>query len=63
MFLLAVLIAFAQGARGWLMLLVGVPAGLGVVGLLLLETLVALIQAYIFTFLSALFVGLATTEH
>lgn len=57
--LLAVLIAFAQGSRGWLMALVGVPAALGVIAFMVLELLVSVIQAYIFTFLSALFISLA----
>lgn len=61
--LLAVLVGFAEVARGWQVLYVGVPAGIGAVGLMLLEVLVAVIQAYIFTFLSGLFIGLATAEH
>lgn len=61
--LLAVLIGFAQGARGWMNLAVGVPVGLGVVALMMLELMVALLQAYLFTFLSALFIGLAVNPH
>ena len=61
--LLAVLIGFAQASRGWLMLAVGVPAGIGVLAVMGLELLVAVLQAYIFTFLSALFIGLTATEH
>jgi len=58
--LLGVLLAFAQSSRGWSMALVGLPAGVGVLTMMILELLIAVIQAYIFTFLSALFVGLAT---
>ncbi len=61
--LLAVLLAFAQQSQGWQHLYVAVPAGLGVVALMILELVVALLQAYIFTFLSALFVGLAMNPH
>jgi len=57
--LLAVLLMFAHTSRGWASLYVGIPAGLGTVALMILELGVALLQAYIFTFLSALFVGLA----
>lgn len=57
--MLAVLLAFAQESTGWKMLLIGLPAGLSVVAVDLLELLVAIIQAYIFTFLSALFIGMA----
>ena len=57
--LLGVLLAFAQASRGWSMAFVGLPAGLAVVTMMILELLIAVIQAYIFTFLSALFVGLA----
>jgi len=61
--LLAVLLAFAQGARGWESLYVALPAVLGTVALMILELVVALLQAYIFTFLSSLFVGLAMNPH
>ncbi|MFW6154627.1 MAG: F0F1 ATP synthase subunit A [Planctomycetota bacterium] len=61
--LLAVLLTFAQQSQGWQHLYVAVPAGLGVVALMILELVVALLQAYIFTFLSALFVGLAMNPH
>ena len=57
--LLALLMGLAQGTRGWLIPLAGLPAGLGVIALMILELLVAALQAYIFTFLSALFIGLA----
>jgi len=57
--LLAVILGFAQTAEGLSSIYVGVPASLGVVALMMLELAVALLQAYIFTFLSALFIGLA----
>lgn len=61
--LLAVLLVFAQSARGSSILTVALPAGAGMVALMLLELLVAVVQAYIFTFLSGLFIGLAVMEH
>ena len=42
--------------------LVGLPVGLGVIVMTFLELFVAALQAYIFTLLSALFIGLATAE-
>ena len=57
--LLAVLLLLAESARGWWIPVVGVPIGAGLLALDVLELLVAVLQAYIFTFLSALFVGLA----
>jgi F0F1-type ATP synthase membrane subunit a len=60
--MLAVLVMFAVEARGWMIPMVSLSAGAGVVALMFLELLVAVIQAYIFTFLSALFIGLATSE-
>lgn len=59
--LLAVLLIFAQMGRGWSILLVSLPAGFGLLLLDVLELLVAVLQAYIFTFLSALFIGLAAS--
>lgn len=62
--LLSVLLVFAQSSRGWHVLAVGLPAGVGVVLMTVMELLVAVLQAYIFTFLSALFIGLAVSgEH
>lgn len=61
---LAVLVAFIAKAWGsWL--LVGVlPASIGAsIGVMLLEVFVAFLQAYIFTFLSALFIGAAAHSH
>lgn len=42
---------------------VGVPAGAFVVVMMMLELFVALLQAYIFTLLTALFIGQAVEEH
>ncbi len=61
--LLAVLLTFAQTSHGLGILVSGLPSGLGSVALMLLEILVAVVQAYIFTFLSGLFIGLAVSEH
>ncbi len=58
--LLGVLLGFATSAQGWMQAAVGIPTAFGVLGLMILELLVALIQAYIFTLLSALFIGLGT---
>jgi F-type H+-transporting ATPase subunit a len=41
----------------------GVPVGLFVVAITFLELFVAALQAYIFTLLSSLFIGLALEEH
>ncbi len=60
--LLGVLIIFAESARGWMIPLVSIPAGIGFLLLTVLELLVAVIQAYIFTFLSALFIGLVVSR-
>jgi F-type H+-transporting ATPase subunit a len=43
--------------------LVGVPVGIFVVAITFLELFVAALQAYIFTLLTALFIGLALEEH
>jgi len=43
--------------------LLGLPVGLVVVAITFLELFVAALQAYIFTLLSALFIGLAIEEH
>lgn len=42
---------------------VGVPAGAFVIVMMMLELFVALLQAYIFTLLTALFIGQAVEEH
>lgn len=56
--LLGVLIIMAAACTGWA-LLAAIPLGLGTVAIMMLEVLVALLHAYIFTFLSALFIGMA----
>jgi F-type H+-transporting ATPase subunit a len=61
---LAVILAFiAASATGMIWFAVTPASILGVVALSLLELLVAFIQAYIFTFLSALFIGMAVHPH
>jgi F-type H+-transporting ATPase subunit a len=62
---LAVIMAFiAAGAQSILVSLLVTPTSVaGAVALSLLELLVAFIQAYIFTFLSALFIGMAVHPH
>jgi F-type H+-transporting ATPase subunit a len=62
---LGVILAFiAASASSLLLHAVVAPASVaGVVALSLLELLVAFIQAYIFTFLSALFIGMALHPH
>lgn len=63
---LAVIIAFiaAAGAISFSTFLVVAPASvLGATALSLLELFVAFLQAYIFTFLSALFIGMAVHPH
>ncbi|MGB6045018.1 MAG: F0F1 ATP synthase subunit A, partial [Pirellulales bacterium] len=63
---LAVLLAFiAASASMPLAWHVGVASAsvLGATALMLLELFVALLQAYIFTFLTALFIGMAVHSH
>jgi F-type H+-transporting ATPase subunit a len=61
---LAVILAFIVASYGTFLWYAVTPASvLGVVALSLLELLVAFIQAYIFTFLSALFIGMAVHPH
>jgi len=60
---LAVILGFILVARGPLYYLVTPASVLGVVTLSLLELFVAFLQAYIFTFLSALFIGAAVHPH
>jgi F-type H+-transporting ATPase subunit a len=56
---LAVILGMAAEGSGWGLLYVSLPAGLGALAMLVLELLVAVIQAYVFTFLSAIFIGMA----
>ncbi len=61
---LAVILGFAVAASGYLKLVVAPVSVLGVVALSFLELLVAFLQAYIFVFLAALFIGSAAhPEH
>jgi len=61
---LAVILGFILMVQGTRMTYVVTPASIGgVVALSLLELLVAFLQAYIFTFLSALFIGSAAHPH
>jgi len=58
-----VILGFILAAQGWLFWVV-MPASIaGVVALSLLELFVAFLQAYIFTFLSALFIGASVHPH
>jgi F-type H+-transporting ATPase subunit a len=60
---LAVILGFILVAKGPIAYLVTPASVLGVVTLSLLELFVAFLQAYIFTFLSALFIGTAVHPH
>jgi F-type H+-transporting ATPase subunit a len=60
---LAVILGFILTAKGMLFVPVAVSSIVGVILLSLLELFVAFLQAYIFTFLSALFIGSAVHPH
>ena len=61
---LAVLVAFISASAGTLAFFGVVPASvLGSVALSMLELFVAFLQAYIFAFLSGLFIGMAVHPH
>ncbi len=61
---LVVILTFIAASASSMMWYAVTPASvLGLVALCLLELLVAFIQAYIFTFLSALFIGMAVHPH
>jgi F-type H+-transporting ATPase subunit a len=61
---LAVILGFiAQVAGTWLWYLVTPTSVFGATAMCLLELLVAFIQAYVFTFLAALFIGMAVHQH
>ncbi|MGD9721737.1 MAG: F0F1 ATP synthase subunit A [Pirellulales bacterium] len=61
---LAVILAFIAASASGMVWYAVTPASVaGLVALSLLELLVAFIQAYIFTFLSALFIGMAVHPH
>jgi F-type H+-transporting ATPase subunit a len=57
---LAVLLLMAAAGRGWALAYASLPSAVGVLAMMVLELLVAAIQAYIFTLLSAVFIALAT---
>ena len=65
--LVAVLIGFATAAYTWMgvggTLLLGIPVILGTVAIMVLELFVAFLQAYIFTFLTALFLSQMVMDH
>jgi len=64
--LLAVLVGFiamAGAASAWLGLAVAIPVVLGGAAIMLLELFVAFLQAFIFTFLSSVFIGQAVNLH
>ncbi len=61
---LAVILGFiAATAQTWLWYGVAPSSVLGAVALDLLELMVAFLQAYVFTFLAALFIGMAVHQH
>jgi F-type H+-transporting ATPase subunit a len=60
---LAVILGFILVAKGFLFFPVAAASVAGVILLSLLEMFVAFLQAYIFTFLSALFIGSAVHPH
>ncbi len=60
---IAVILGFIAMASGWLVAVVAPVSLLGAVALNLLELFVAFLQAYIFTFLAALFLGAAVHPH
>jgi F-type H+-transporting ATPase subunit a len=60
---LAVILGFILVAKGFLFVPVMAASVVGVILLSLLELFVAFLQAYIFTFLSALFIGSAVHPH
>jgi F-type H+-transporting ATPase subunit a len=56
-------IVFLFGSMGVWSYGIGVTAGLVVLGVMLLELIVAMLQAYVFALLSAVFIGLMQHEH
>jgi F-type H+-transporting ATPase subunit a len=60
---LSVILGFILMANGWLFYMVMPFSVAGVIALSFLELLVAFLQAYIFTFLSAMFIGAALHPH
>jgi F-type H+-transporting ATPase subunit a len=61
---LAVIVGFiALAAQSWLWYGVMPASVLGATAMSLLELMVAFLQAYVFTFLAALFIGMAVHQH
>ena len=62
---LAVIMGFIAATAHWWLLWIGVTtvSVAGATALNLLELMVACLQAYVFTFLSALFIGMAVHQH
>jgi F-type H+-transporting ATPase subunit a len=60
---IAVILGFVAMGAGWLTYLITPASLLGAIGISLLELFVAFLQAYIFTFLAALFIGSVTHVH
>lgn len=56
--LLFVVIGFAGSGRGWSLAYISLPSGLAAMILLGMELFVSVLQAYIFTFLTAIFIGM-----
>ena len=56
--LLFVVIGFAAAGRGWAIAYISVPSGLASMLLMGMELFTAIVQAYIFTFLTAIFMGM-----
>jgi F-type H+-transporting ATPase subunit a len=57
--MLAVIVIIAAATRGWGMAAIGLPSALGGLAVMVLETLVAVLQAYLFTVLAAAFIGMS----
>jgi F-type H+-transporting ATPase subunit a len=61
---LAVVLGFITAAAStWLWYGIAPTSVLGAIALNMLELMVALLQAYVFTFLAALFIGMAVHQH
>jgi len=56
--LLFVVIGFAGAGRGWSLAYISIPSGLAAMILMGMELFVSVLQAYIFTFLTAIFIGM-----
>jgi F0F1-type ATP synthase membrane subunit a len=60
--LIAVLVMFAAMGSGWSLTYISLPSVLGSLFILTMEILVAVIQAYIFVILTAVYIGLAISD-